>query len=112
MEKRRRRVMNREGRRHRRTLPVGRRSLTLEVLEPRILLSGPEPTVELFGTSQAVFVENQGQWPNESALYMFQGSGANVLHTNAGPVFELFQRVEGEDGEETMLSTSLSPMSG
>ncbi len=84
-----------------------RRSLVLEQLEPRILLSGPDPALEVFGTSPAVFVENQGQW-DEAVRYAHQGSGANVLHTDAGPVFELFQHSEGEDGEQTTLATSFS----
>ncbi|HUT09613.1 MAG TPA: hypothetical protein VMY42_03890 [Thermoguttaceae bacterium] len=70
------------------------RRLGLELLEDRRLLSAAgQQTIELFNVSPALFVENQGQWPDESVRYAFNGSGATVLHTDAGPVFQLFSRV-------------------
>jgi hypothetical protein len=48
--------------------------------------------VELFNVSPALFVENVGQWSDPAVRYAFQGSGANVLQTQAGPVIQLFQR--------------------
>ncbi len=69
--------------------------LRFEPLEDRRLLNaaGQQQTVELFGTSPALFVENQGQWADESVQFLHQGNGANVAMTDAGPVFQLFRRV-------------------
>ena len=69
-----------------------------EQLERRILLDGvsEQQAVELFELSPALFVENQGQWEDQSVRYAFQGSGATVLHTDTGPVFHLFQSEEDE----------------
>ena len=49
----------------------------LEHLEPRLLLSGTveEQALELFSVSPALFVENQGQWADETVRYVHQGSG-------------------------------------
>jgi hypothetical protein len=63
----------------------------VEQLEDRRLLSISPSAVEVFGTSPALFVENQGQWADDSLRYAFQGAGANVLHTDDGIVFELLQ---------------------
>jgi hypothetical protein len=63
-----------------------------ESLEDRRLLSGSSSQLELFSVSPALFVENRGQWPDPSVRYAFFGSGANVLHTDAGPVIQFFQR--------------------
>jgi len=70
------------------------RHLRIESLEDRRLLTAAigQPAIELFDVSPAVFVENQGQWPDESVRYAFHGTGANVLHTDTGPVFQLFER--------------------
>ena len=70
--------------------PGGRR-LRVEDLEDRRLLSA-SPTIQLFNASPALFVQNLGQIADESVRYAFQGSGANVLMTDAGPVFQVFQR--------------------
>ena len=59
-------------------------------MEDRRLLSA-SPTIQLFNASPALFVENLGQIADESVGYAFQGSGANVLMTDAGPVFQVFQ---------------------
>jgi len=50
--------------------------------------------IELFNTSPALFVENQGQWADESVRFVHSGSGVNVAMTDAGPVFQLFRPVE------------------
>ncbi len=68
------------------------RRLLCEVLEDRRLLSGSAPEIELFNTSPALFVENQGQWSDASVRFMHQGDGANVAMTDTGPVFQLFRR--------------------
>ena len=73
----------------------------LEQLEPRLLLDGAveDLAVELFSVSPALFVENQGQWADESVHYAFQGDGANVLFTDAGPVFQVFKREPTDEAE-------------
>ena len=76
------------------------RRLACELLEDRRVLSISSPTIELFDAMPALFVENQGQWADESVRYGFSGSGANVLHTDTGPVFQLFQREAVEETEE------------
>ena len=70
------------------------RRLAFEPLEDRRLLSvlGQDQVVELFSTSPALFVENQGQWADESVRYLHQGDGVNVAMTDTGPVFQLFQQ--------------------
>ncbi len=77
------------------------RRLCVELLEDRRLLAVSSPTIELFSTSPATFVENQGQWEDESVRYAFFGDGANVLHTDSGPVFQLFQREEVDSAADT-----------
>ena len=74
------------------TSPVARR-LRIEPLEGRRLLSVDmgQTTVELFGTSPALFVENQGQWADAELRYAFSGAGANVGYTSSGIDFQLFQ---------------------
>lgn len=69
------------------------RRLRLEPLEDRRLLSvaAGQQVIELFGISPALFVENQGQWADESVRFMHQGDGVNVAMTDAGPVFQLFR---------------------
>ena len=73
------------------------RRLACELLEDRRVLSISSPTIELFDAMPALFVENQGQLADESVRYGFFGSGANVLHTDSGPVFQLFQREAVEE---------------
>ncbi|MHB1034950.1 MAG: DUF7948 domain-containing protein [Pirellulales bacterium] len=58
------------------------------------MLSGA-PTLEVFSTLPAVFVENQGQWADDSVRYAFNGSGASVAMTDHGPVFQLYQEDPG-----------------
>ncbi|HUU82806.1 MAG TPA: pre-peptidase C-terminal domain-containing protein, partial [Phycisphaerae bacterium] len=72
-----------------------------EPLEPRLLLSGTaeEQALELFSVSPALFVENQGQWADETVRYVHQGSGANVAMTDTGPVFQVFREVPCEGAE-------------
>ena len=74
-------------------------ALGVEQLEDRTAPSVASPAMEVFDTSPALFVENQGQWEDESVRYAFFGTGANVLHTNNGPVFQLFQQVADDDSE-------------
>ncbi|MDP6381417.1 MAG: hypothetical protein QF662_08745, partial [Phycisphaerae bacterium] len=81
----------------------------LEYLEPRILLDAAlegqgevdseleAMAMDMFDASPALFVENQGQWQDESIQYAFQGSGANVLFTDSGPVFQLYQSEANEE---------------
>ena len=73
-------------------------ALGLQQLEDRTVPSVAS-AIEVFDASPALFVENQGQWENESIRYAFFGGGANVLHTDSGPVFQLFQQVPDDDTE-------------
>ncbi len=64
--------------------------LSLEVLEPRILLNGtPTPALDLFDALSPLFIENQGQWADASVRYGFQDHGLSVSMTDAGPLFRL-----------------------
>ena len=74
----------------------------LEPLESRFLLSGTPDleAVQLFNASPALFVENAGQWADAAIRYACNGSAANVLFTDAGPVVQVFKSdlpVQGED---------------
>ncbi|MBM4034464.1 MAG: LEPR-XLL domain-containing protein [Planctomycetes bacterium] len=64
--------------------------LTIESLEPRLLLAASSPGVELFSTSPALFVENHGQWADPSVHYAFHGLGGKISFTDTGPIFQLF----------------------
>ncbi len=69
------------------------RRLFVESLECRCLLAvgvagTAEQVVELFDISPPLFIENQGQWADDSIRYALFGNGANVLHTDTGPVFQ------------------------
>ena len=71
-----------------------RRRLLCEPLESRRLLSAAasQQTMQLFDASPALFAANQGQWADPSVRYVFQGDGANIAMTDAGPVFQVFQQ--------------------
>ncbi len=86
-------------RRVRDTLPT--RRLRLEALEDRRLLSAApgNEAIELFSISPALFVENQGQWADESVRFVHQGDGANVAMTDTGPVFQLFRSEPKQEAE-------------
>ena len=86
--------MRRERRMNRHDSSYRPRGPAFELLERRLLLDGAagEAAIELLNISPALFVENQGQWADPAVRYAFQGSGANVLVTDAGPVFQVFQR--------------------
>ncbi|HMB95387.1 MAG TPA: SBBP repeat-containing protein, partial [Tepidisphaeraceae bacterium] len=77
---------------------------TAEMLERRILLSAAplNSPVALLGNSPAVFVQNRGQWDDKNVDYALQSSSANVLMTDYGPVFQLFDQSSGssKSGDE------------
>ncbi len=89
--------------------PSAKRSI-FEQLEPRLLLSGTaeQQAIEMFSVSTALFVENQGQWADESIRYVHNGSGANVAMTDQGVLFDLFRR-EPTDIDTDALSDDLAP---
>ena len=89
-----------------RTTGSSERHSKFEVLEPRLLLSGVEPTVEMFEALPATFIENQGQWADPSVLYGFQGSGVNISFLERALGFQLFQEEASED--VVMQSTGFS----
>jgi len=74
----------------------------VEALEARILLDAVDESqvIEVFNTSPALFVANEGQWADESVRYAFSGSAANVLHTDSGPIIQLFRREAAEGAED------------
>jgi hypothetical protein len=76
------------------------RRLRFELLEDRRVLSGVAPQVELFSVSPALFVENQGQWADESVRFLHNGNGANVAMTDSGPVFQVVRRELIDDSAE------------
>jgi len=88
---------------HRRTQfrPHTRR-LKMEALEDRQMLSVEAPQLDFFTTSQALFVENVGQWADESVRYFHRADGANVLHTDQGPVIQLFGPDSAHEELDTM----------
>ena len=82
--------------------PQTSRRLRLEPLERRRMLAvgvvgTTEQAVELLDLSPALFVENQGQWADDSIRYALFGNGANVLHTDTGLVFQLVGGVSDGD---------------
>ena len=69
------------------------------VVSPALLLaacSDDDPTggeaIQLFSASAALFVENQGQWPDASVRYAFHGSGIIFLVFRSIFSFKSFQR--------------------
>lgn len=65
----------------------------LEALEPRMLLSstlGDHEAQSAVGNSAAIFIENAGQWQDQSVGFAYLSNAANLLLTNAGPVVQLF----------------------
>jgi hypothetical protein len=77
-------------------------SARLESLEPRLLLDGlsEAQAIELFDTSPALFVENMGQWEDESVRFVHHGAGCRVAMTDAGAVFQVVRGGPASDGDE------------
>src|SRR5450432_3229202 len=73
-------------------------SRVVESLELRVLLSGSATSLD---QSQAVFIQNHGQW-DKSVSYALQTSAANVLMTDHGPIFQIFDHnsTAGKVGEQ------------
>ena len=75
-------LSSRSGKPHRagRFCPHARR-LGIEILEDRRLLSvaGQEQAIEPFSTSPTLFVENQGQWADESVRFLHESDGARTV---------------------------------
>lgn len=64
--------------------------------------------LRLFDLSPALFVENQGQWADESVRYVHNGNGVNVGMTDRGPVFQVFRR-ESESESPDWLGIDMTP---
>lgn len=64
-----------------------------EALESRLFLSASQSAqdqaIQFLSTSSAVFVQNQGQWPDAGIKYAYDGQGINIGFSNTGPVLEL-----------------------
>ena len=86
------------------------RLLRHEPLEDRRLLSatGQEQAIELFTTSPALFVENQGQWADESVRFLHEGDGVNVAMTDRGVIFQLYQ-FEGDGDAPDLVDPLAEP---
>ena len=87
----------------RKPLPARGRTLKCEMLEDRRMLSvsggseaGASETLQLFSTSTAQFVENLGQWSDETVRYGFQGNGVNIAFSDEGLAFSLSQQEDGD----------------
>lgn len=88
------------------------RPLRIRPLEDRCLLSLGAPQLEMFSVSPALFVENQGQWADESIRYLHHGDGVNVAMTDQGPVFQAFRREVAETSSASDAPTAgLDPWS-
>ena len=80
--------------------PAVPRPVRTEALEGRTLLAGVgaaedaaarDAAVQFFDASDAVFVENRGQWADASVKYAYNGQGINVGFTDTGPVLEVMR---------------------
>lgn len=79
----------------------------LEPLEPRIVLSGDVASVGELPGSQALFIENQGQWADSSVRYLLSRPGAQVAVTDSGPVFRVFDsQADGGSGRSAQFAAS------
>jgi hypothetical protein len=84
--------------------------LHFEALEDRRVLSAALPQVELFGTSPALFVENQGQWADAAVRYFHQGNGANVAMLDSEVAFQVLRREPLEQTAAEPAATALARM--
>ena len=83
------------------------RLLACEKLEDRRMLSvgaSGENALELFSTSTALFVENNGQWADEQIRYGFSGDGVNIAFQDDGLAFHLIQQEVIETAPGTLES--------
>ena len=80
------------------------RRLRVEELEPRIAptaadvapsnlpLAQNDQAMQAFNAAPLVFVQNQGQVSDADVRFLYQGPNSNILFTDSGPVFQMFQR--------------------
>src|SRR5438067_1982351 len=66
-------------------------SSPIENLESRLLLTAAStaPAINPLNLASALFVQNQGQWADDSIQYAYTGQNINIGFTNSGPVLEL-----------------------
>ncbi len=76
------------------------------VVEPSPEAPSAQVVMEKLARSPAVFIENQGQWADETIRFALSSMGANVGLTDEGVRFQLFQR---ESGETEGASRGLTP---
>lgn len=73
--------------------PSYARKLWVEQLEDRRMLDAAgADALELFSTSTALFVANEGQWQDEAIKYAYNSAGANITFTEDGLNFQFIQR--------------------
>jgi len=78
-----------------------KQSLVLERLEERLLLSAAggmneQEAMQIFNAAPAVFVENAGQWADESVHYAFSGAGTNIAFRDSELEFQLYRQTPGD----------------
>ena len=85
--------------------------LTLGTI-PADAAEDPDPqakvAIEQFTAGPSVFIENQGQWPDDSIRFALDASGANVGLTDQGPRFQLFRKAPQAEQEHTLSLASES----
>ena len=70
-----------------------------------------QQALQLFSTSPALFVENQGQWSDSAVRYAHDGCGVDVAMTDNGVLFRAMKRSAGEDGKIDARDTARDLMS-
>jgi len=63
-----------------------------EGYSPQLSTTNHQLIAEQFAKSPAVFIQNKGQWANESIRFALSSRGANVGVTDEGLRFQMFQR--------------------
>jgi len=74
-----------------------------------------QAVVQQYMAGPSVFIQNMGQWGEDSILFALDGSGANVGLTAQGPKFQLFRRKaepekEPDPSDPTRSDKGLQPL--
>lgn len=73
-------------------LAPGKAPLAGAARNPQAEEAAKRRAMQMLQGGPAVFIENQGQWPDESVRFALTGGGANVGLTSASLRFQLFKR--------------------